>query len=180
MTQPTRTQINGHFVNTCNNDDLRFIALYLKVTPKQYSTYSNAGRAKLLAYIGTKLANLLAGLNVDYIELDNLPSDLAPKQPEPEVKANPFGKAKASKKAGTPRPSKLAGAYTIIKDGRGSSKARPSAIYDALFSCTTFEEFFAKAPAKEIFAGKLHEQSVNTATASVGYALRNGWIAVAV
>lgn len=176
MTNANRTQINGHFVNTCNNDDLRFIAHYLKVTPKQYATYQSAGRAKLISYIGTKLGNLLSGLGVDFIQLDDLPSDLVAKPAEPEVKANPFGSSKASSKAtGAPRAkSNLSGAYTLLKKGLRAELSDPKwEIWNHIYECTTFEEVFAKAPAKVVKTGG---KTFASPTTELGWALKQGWI----
>jgi hypothetical protein len=174
MTQTTRTQINGHFVNTCDNDDLRFIALYLKITPKQYSTYSSAGRAKLLSYVGTKLGNFLAGLGVEYLELDGLPSDAKPKQEAP--KANPFTKPNAgAKPKGAPRAkTTLTGAYTLVKKGLKATATDPKwEIWTHIYECTTFEDVFAKAPAKVVKTGG---KTFASPTTELGWALKQGWI----
>jgi hypothetical protein len=168
----TQTQINTHFVNTCASDDLRFIAAYLKVTPKQYSTYASAGRAKLLAYIGTKFANLLAGLGVDFITLANLPSDLAP-APEPEpAKANPFGSAKARATSAGKTP--LKGGYTLVKKGLKAGVGDPKwDIWNHIYTCSTFEEVFAKAPAKVIKTGG---KSIASPASELNWSLKSGWI----
>lgn len=78
------------------------------------------------------------------------------------------------KKSGAPRSSttgSLRGAYWVKKQ-RNIDDAGQKEVYDALWSCRSFEEFYAKAPAKSVTRTGRAVTSVNV----MGYAIKMGWI----
>lgn len=162
--------INTHFVNTCTMADLDAIVQALKITPKQAKTYLDKGVSNLRAYVGTKLANYLSANKLDALELE-IPSMKGAKAEQP--KANPFAKAGTTHA----KQGKYVGPYTVVRDGRRSEIQRNSAIYTALMTCNTFEQFYATAPAKETFTRvSTGGVGVNTPSQSIGYAIKNGWV----
>lgn len=167
--------INTHFVNTCSMADLDAIVQALKITPKQAKTYMDKGVSSLRAYVGTKLANYLSANKVDALDLE-VPSMKGAKAEQPKAeqpKANPFAKAGATHA----KQGKYVGPYTVVRDGRRSEIQRNSAIYTALMTCNTFEQFYATAPAKETFTRvSTGGVGVNTPSQSIGYAIKNGWV----
>jgi len=165
------TQINSHFVNTCSAADLDFIAQYLKITPAQMKKALTKGATNLRAVVGTKLSNFLSASGLEFFTSEDLPSDkTAAKQPKAEQASdNPFNTAKA---AGKTR-SKLTGAYTVLKRGLQAPADSPKwEIWTPIYECTTFEEVFAKAPAK-VVKGK----TIATPATELAWALKKGWIA---
>jgi hypothetical protein len=92
-----------------------------------------------------------------------------------------IGKAGANTKRGgasAPRKSssKLAGAYTVVKKSGVAEKDEGKwAIWQHVWSCTTFEEFFAKAPTKSV----TKTDRVISAASEINWAIKSGWIAPA-
>lgn len=165
------TKITSTYTNDCSAADLLCIAAFLGMTAKQVAAHQK--KDNLRSAVGTKLAAHLSSTGVDFVELENLPSDLAREQQAEQD----IGNAGKNNKAGRRATTKWHGAYEVVKDGRrAGSTDEDSEIFNALYTCSSFEEFFAKAPAKEVLRGKKHENRVNTANASVGYAVKNGWI----
>ena len=78
-----------------------------------------------------------------------------------------------TKKAGAKRASKLAGAYVVTKARDMSGDAGKQEIWQHVWSCTTFEEFFAKAPAKA-FTTKTNR--LITAASEIAWAVKSGWV----
>ncbi len=69
--------------------------------------------------------------------------------------------------------SKLSGAYTVAKKAGVADKDEGKwAIWQHVWSCTSFEEYFAKAPTKSVTAtGRLI-----TASSEINWAVKSGWI----
>jgi hypothetical protein len=172
------TQINGHFINTCSLADLDHVVQFLKITPAQTKKALSKGASALRAYVGTKLGNYLSASGVEFFTMADLPSDLAnakkqaeaqPKaEPKAEPKSNPFASASTGKTR-----SKLSGAYVVLKRGlTASADSEKWQIWTPIYECTTFEEVFARAPAK-VVKGK----TIATPATELAWALKKGWIA---
>ena len=158
-----KTRVNSHFVNTCDFVNVLEIAAFLKITAKQLSAAQAKGQTFTRSMVGTKLANWLVANKVDDVELE-----ITAFEAEPDI-----GKAGANnKRKATNRNSKLTGAYKVNKNGaRECENAEKQAMHDAIFSSATFEEFFAKAPAKAV-VGK----SIVTPSSMAAAFLKRGWI----
>lgn len=99
---------------------------------------------------------------------------LADEQQEPDI--NAAGKNKAKSSTG-PRAtsSDLKGAYTVEKKGvKCSEETDPGkwAIWQHVWSCSSFEEYFAKAPKKQV----TRTGRVITATSEIRWAIKSKWI----
>lgn len=126
--------------------------------------------AKLRTILATKLANspddefgqLWRNGELE-VEFDHLP-DLD------------IGKAGANTKrggaAGT-RPTKLVGEYHVVKKS-GTADKDPGkwAIWEHVWACSSFEDFFKAAPAKSTTA----TNRVISASSEIQWALKSGWI----
>lgn len=99
-----------------------------------------------------------------YVTMDHLP-DL-------ELDMNQAGAN--TKKASAKRASKLAGRYVVVKARDMSGDAGKQEIWQHVWNCTSFEEFFSKAPAKA-FTTKTNRMI--TAASEIQWALKSGWIA---
>lgn len=172
------TEINTHFVNTCDQADLAFIIAHLQISPVAVKKASAKGNAQLRSYVGTKLANFLSVNNVPFITLPNLPSYLAQvasanantsASANASASANPFSSASASASA---TRSKLTGAYTVVKlNNQATSNQQKAQMFTALQNCTTFAQFFATAPAKAVMG-----KSIVTASSFMAACLKRGWV----
>lgn len=104
-------------------------------------------------------------------EFKHLP-DVAP---EPDI--NAAGQNTARKqRAATSKGSPLTGAYVVVrKDGlRCTQESDPEkyALWQYVFGCSTFEEYFAKAPKKAV----TRTQRIITASSEMLWALKQGWV----
>ena len=85
-----------------------------------------------------------------------------------------MGKAgENTKKTSAKRASKLAGAYVVVKARDMSGDEGKQAIWKFVWECSTFEDFFAKAPGKSVTSktGRLI-----TASSEIQWAVKSGWI----
>jgi hypothetical protein len=106
--------------------------------------------------------------------LDNLPSDLE-KAPNQSEQANPFTKPNSAKQktASAPR-SKLTGEYELIKKGLRADANDPKwEIWTHIYECHTFEDVFAKSPAKVFKTGG---KTIASPSTELAWALKQGWI----
>lgn len=92
--------------------------------------------------------------------------------PDEQPAADPAPKAKAPAK----RNGKLSGAYKVVrKDGlRCTQESDPEkfALWQFVWNCNTFEEYFAKAPAKAV----TRTGRIITASSEMLWAIKCGWI----
>ena len=80
---------------------------------------------------------------------------------------------KATDGATKTRASKLAGEYEVVKKaGNAETDAGKWEIWQHVWTCTSFEEFFAKAPAKAV----TKTGRVVTASSEIQWAIKSGWI----
>lgn len=98
---------------------------------------------------------------------------LADAEYDPEVELDMSAAGANTKKAGARRTSKLSGAYEVVKMRDMSGDEGKQAIWQWIWTCDTFEDFFAKAPAKS-FTSKTNRQI--SAASEIGWALKSGWI----
>lgn len=88
---------------------------------------------------------------------------------EPEMD---IGKAGANNKRKA-TASKLTGEYEVVKKaGNAEADEGKWAIWQHVWACTSFEDYFAKAPAKSV----TKTNRVITAASEIGWALKSGWI----
>lgn len=93
-----------------------------------------------------------------------------PVETEPDLD---IGKAGANNKRKAATASKLTGEYEVVKKaGNAEADEGKWAIWQHVWACKSFEEFFAKAPAK----GVTKTNRVVTAASEIGWALKSGWI----
>lgn len=144
---------------------------------KASKTMANISYAKLRTVIATKLRN-----HPDYndtfnsgelqLEFDCLPDlDIGKAGANKRArKAAPTGEATTKRATGaTPR----AGAYKVAKrSGSMEADAGKWEIWQHVWSCSSFEEYFASAPAK----GVTKTGRVITAASEMGWAIKSGWI----
>lgn len=93
--------------------------------------------------------------------------------PEPDI--NAAGKNKAKRQASSGTATELKGAYVVVKKGLKCDEATDPgkwAIWQHVWGCGSFEEFFQKAPKK----GVTKTGRVVSATSEIRWALKSGWI----
>lgn len=144
---------------------------------KASKTMANVSYAKLRTVIATKLGN-----HPDYndtfnsgelqLEFDCLPDlDIGKAGANKRTrKTTSTGEAATKRATGaTPRT----GAYKVAKRS-GSMEADPGKweIWQHVWACSSFEEYFAKSPAK----GVTKTGRVITAASEMGWAIKSGWI----
>lgn len=146
---------------------------------KASKTMAGISYAKLRTVIATKLGN-----HPDYndtfnegkleLEFDCLPDlDIGKAGANKRTrKAAPAGDATGTTKrttGATPRT----GAYKVAKRaGNAEADAGKWEIWQHVWSCTSFDDYFAKAPAK----GVTKTGRVITAASEMGWAIKSGWI----
>lgn len=98
----------------------------------------------------------------------------ADEQPEPDI--NAAGQNNAKRQRATRQGSKLSGAYIVVrKDGlRCTQESDPEkyALWQFVWNCKTFEEYFATAPAKAV----TRTQRIITASSEMLWAIKCGWV----
>jgi hypothetical protein len=106
-------------------------------------------------------------MDYDFNCLPDLDIGNAGKNTKRERKAADPSQPKAPK-------SKLAGAYNIVKKaGNAEADAGKWEIWSHIWSCSSFEEFFAQCPAKAM----TKTGRVVTASSEIQWAIKSGWIA---
>lgn len=87
-----------------------------------------------------------------------------------------INKAGANKRGtGAPRASKLTGGYVVVKKGlKCTAEQDPEkyAMWQHVWNCSSFEQFFAAAPAKAI----TKTGRIITAASEMGWAVKSGWV----
>lgn len=107
--------------------------------------------------------------NTFEFEFACLPDD----QPEPDI--NAAGANKQRKARSTGRKQGLTGAYRVAKRGlKCTVESDPAkfALWQFVWECKSFEEYFAKAPAKAV----TRTNRIITATSEMLWAVKCGWI----
>lgn len=127
--------------------------------------------AKLRTILATKLANSSADEYGELwakgeleVEFDHLP-DLDISKAGANTKRTNGGGAK----------SKLSGEYHVVKARDMSKDAGKQAIWEHVWACKSFEDFFAKSPAKSTTSAT---GRVISASSEIQWALKSGWIKV--
>lgn len=144
---------------------------------KPSKTMANVSYAKLRTVIATKLGN-----HPDYNDTFNegkleLEFDCLPDLDIGKAGANRRTRKASAADGTTPKRTTGAtprtGAYKVAKRA-GSAEADPGKweIWQHVWTCTSFEEFFAKAPAK----GVTKTGRVITASSEMSWAIKSGWI----
>lgn len=93
----------------------------------------------------------------------------------PDMDINSAGKNKAKSSGTKATSTELKGAYTVEKKGlKASEETDPGkwAIWQHIWTCTSFEEYFAKAPKKAV----TRTNRVITASSEIRWALKSKWI----
>lgn len=129
--------------------------------------------AKLRTVLATKLANspddefggLWANGELE-VEFNHLP-DL-------DLNINKAGANTKSASSGGAK-SKLSGEYHVVKVVPQDKDAGKQEIWQHVWSCTSFEDFFAKSPVK---GATTATNRVISASSEIGYAVKVGWIKV--
>lgn len=91
----------------------------------------------------------------------------------PEQDINAAGKNKRG--TGAPRASKLTGAYTVVKQGlkcTAEQDAEKFALWQHVWNCNSFEQYFAVAPTKAI----TKTGRIITAASEMAWAVKSGWV----
>lgn len=103
--------------------------------------------------------------------------DFPDETPEPDINAagqNNARKQRAPKQGGNGAVQQ--GAYRVVKTNglkcTAESDPEKFALWQILFSCNTFEEYYAKAPKKAV----TRTQRIITAASEMGWALKSGWV----
>lgn len=177
---------------------------YLGMTPDAVTKLANAklakaGKdmsvlpyAKLRTAILTKMANGFSSEHPSWPDDGIVELDFACLDPKEESKAEQgaadagpaFGANTRKRGTSTSGASKApahkgavprTGAYDVAKKaGNAEADEGKWAIWQHVWTCTSFEEFFAKAPAKSV----TKTGRVITASSEIGWALKSGWIKV--
>lgn len=144
---------------------------------KASKTMANVSYAKLRTVIATKLGN-----HPDYNDTFNegkleLEFDCLPDLDIGKAGANRrTRKASAADKTDTKRATGATprtGAYKVAKRaGNAEADAGKWEIWQHVWSCSSFEEYFAKAPAK----GVTKTGRVITAASEMSWAIKSGWV----
>lgn len=94
----------------------------------------------------------------------------------PDAAAEPdINKAGANKGARKSQASKLSGAYKVAKQGLKCTQEQDPekyAMWQFVWTCTSFEEYFAKAPAKAV----TKTGRIITAASEMAWAVKSKWI----
>lgn len=93
----------------------------------------------------------------------------------PDLDINAAGKNKSKSSGQRASNSELKGAYEVVKRGlKASEESDPGkwAIWQHIWNCTTFEEYFAKAPKKSV----TRTNRVITASSEIRWAIKSKWI----
>ena len=134
--------------------------------------------AKLRTVVATKLGNdpdYADAFNAGQLQLDFecLPDLDMGKAGSNTKRSSGSGKRAPAHSGAVPRE----GAYKVIKRPASPSvnggHAGKWEIWQHIWACTSFEEFFAKCPAKAVKSDK----SIITASSEMRWALKQGWIA---
>lgn len=134
---------------------------------------------KLRTVVSTKLAN-----QNDYVtgwgqgaefEFEFNGPNFAEEQPEPDINAAGANKQRKARSTGQRTNGVQKGAYRVVKQGlKCTAEQDPEKfkLWQFVWQCGTFEEYYAKAPAKAI----TRTGRIITAASEMAWAIKSGWV----